>query len=218
MRSAARYCLRLCLCATTAAVHSCAVHAVSASAEGALRRPQSQDIQACSAVRVKPACTLHHLTPARPGGSRPVHHDQLQRMLTWGAWVQSELPMRAPPPEAAPACLVMGGSQDIIMDQHGCQETADWCSGELAFLPDLAHDMMLVRASREPCRCALGCAGQANAVLDRPTCVHHGRARTCSVACAVLVKGGAAVHRQPQGAPSVSMLPWCLLHALYMYC
>ena len=51
-----------------------------------------------------------------------------------------------PPPAAETApCLVMGGAEDIIMDRDGCQETAEWCRGELVFLPNLAHDMMLVR-------------------------------------------------------------------------
>ena len=71
--------------------------------------------------------------------------------------MQSELPMRAPNPETAPACLVIGGSEDIIMDRHGCQETADWCSGELAFLPDLAHDMMLVHSSMRVLLCCARC-------------------------------------------------------------
>ena len=40
---------------------------------------------------------------------------------------------------------MMGGSEDIIMDEQGCQETATWCGGDLVFLPGLAHDLMLVR-------------------------------------------------------------------------
>ena len=44
-----------------------------------------------------------------------------------------------------PPVLVLGGADDAFVDADGYRETAAWCDGKLVMVPDLAHDMMLVR-------------------------------------------------------------------------
>lgn len=53
-----------------------------------------------------------------------------------------ELPLVEKPRAAAPV-LVVGGGEDIVVDQEGVRETAEFYGVEPVILPAAAHDLML---------------------------------------------------------------------------
>lgn len=58
--------------------------------------------------------------------------------------VKAEVPLPTPPPEAPPA-FVLGGEDDRTVDVVGVKAAATHFGVQPVVLPDMAHDVMLVR-------------------------------------------------------------------------
>ena len=68
----------------------------------------------------------------------------IQTRADSGACLQEEIPLPKPQQQPVPV-LVLGGRADVVQDEDGCRQVADWTGGTLVMLPDTAHQIMLVR-------------------------------------------------------------------------
>ena len=98
-----------------------------------------------------------------------------------------EIPLPRPSSAAGlPPVLVLGGSDDVIVDVPGLHETADWLNTEAVVLPGMAHDLMLV--SSQALRLLLCLCVLMHRIVQQARCARPAAPDLCSLllaGCAV---------------------------------